>query len=482
MRGKRIILTALGAMALAALAARAPAAAKPAAEADPKSTKPATRPAEPDKASPGEKLFAEGRDAMFRGDYKKAIELLTGAVAADKSKTRYRLALARAHRYAGNMAQAEKLLTEILAASPDHVEAGQILGEVYTRQEKWKQAVKVLEGLLKYRHDYPTYHMLAEAKYNLDDHEKARKYFEEAIKLNPNSASDHYQLGNIYLAGNSFAMAAASYRKALSLGLHAPVLHYKLASAYFNLRNYFGRVREVTVKSGKPGTISGSWYLIEPVPGRKDVFRAAPSNSAIYQIAKAIDAGLKDQPDIRFLRANIYLNARRYRQAYDMFKAIEATTPKEDKALFYYYFAQAAFGVGNYDEHLTLLKKAIELDEKAYKATLVDAYVRVAEQRNQRGDLDGYIRYLKMAVAEAPKKASLHLKLGNAYEEARKYPQAAVQWRMVLDLETDHPQRMKLLDLIGKYSSAGGQPTDKKPAKDKPAAKPTVKPAANRAA
>jgi tetratricopeptide (TPR) repeat protein len=463
MRGIRIVLGVAAALALAGSWAAADAPPGDAAKAKADKPKEAT----PDKPKPkaetpqakAEKLFDQGRDALFRGEYKKAAGLFEQAAGLDKAKTRYRLYLARAHRYSGNIDEAERLLAAIVKASPDHVEAGQTLGEMYIQQAKWAEAAKVLARLLKYRHDYPTYHMLAEAKYNLDKHDEARKYFKEAIKLNPRSAADHYQLGNIYLAGNAFALAAESYQRALALGLRSGVLHYKLGSAYFNVRNYFGRVTEVTVKGGKPGTISGRWYLIEPVPGKKDVFRAAPSNSAIYQMAKAIETGLKGEPDIQFLRANIYLNARRYRQAYDMFKKLAAAAPKgaddkrskEDQALFHYYFAQAAFGVGKYDEYLKLLLKAIELDGKAYKATLVDAYLRVAEQHNQSGDLPGYIKYLKMAVAEAPKKVAPHLKLGYAYEEAHKYPEAIMQWRMVLDLEPDHAQRMALLELIRKY-------------------------------
>ena len=219
----------------------------------------------------------------------------------------------------------------------------------------------MLDPLLKYRHDYPTYHMLAEAQNNLGDREKARKSYEEAVKLNPQSASDHYQLGNIYLAGNFFALAAESYQSALRLGLDSPVLRYKLGSAYFNLRNYFGAISVQTVKSGAAGTINGPWYLIEAVPGQKDVFRCAPENSAIYQIAKAMADGIEDRPDIHVLRATIYLNARRYAQAYEMFTKIGPTV-KEDKALFYYYYAQAAFGTGQYDRYLELLEEAIQLD------------------------------------------------------------------------------------------------------------------------
>jgi len=441
-----------------AVLALALAVASPGALADPK----ANAPKEAKKLTPqqqAETLFDQGREAMFRGRYKEAVELLEKAAKLDKTKTRYRLYLARAHRYAKNTDQAETLLAAIVKASPEHVEAGQTLGEMYIEQEKWREAANVLGGLLRYRHDYPTYHMLAEAKYNLDDLKAAKKYFKEAVKLNPDSAVDHYQLGNTHLAENLFALAAESYKRAITLGLRSGVLHYKLGSAYFNLRNYFGRVSEVTVKSGKPGTVNGPWYLIEPVPGKTDVWRAAPSDSAIYQVVKAVDAGLDNEGDIQFLRANIYLNARRYRQAYDMLKKLAAAAPKpaedkrtkEDKALFHYYFAQAAFGVEKFDEYLSLLKKAIELHGEAYQATLVDAYLRVAEQHNQLGDLKGYIQYLQMAVEEAPKKVSPHLKLGYAFEESRRYGDAIVQWRMVLDLQPDHSKRMELLDLIRKY-------------------------------
>jgi len=432
--------------------------AKPAPE--PKPEKPAVKPEKPEakpEAKPAEsdpeKLFAGGRDALFQGKYAEAIDLLQKAVAADKTKTSYRLHLARAYRYAGKNDQAAAQLEEILKTAPDHVEAGQALGEIYTAAKRWKDVVRVIEPLLKYRHDYPTYHMLAEAQNNLGETEKARKSYEEAIKLNPQSASDRYQLGNIYLAGNFFALAADSYRSALGLGLDSPVLRYKLGSAYFNLRNYFGNVSVQTIKSGAAGTINGPWYLIEPVPGQKDVFRCAPETSAIYQVAKALADGIEDRPDIHVLQATIYLNARRYAQAYEMFGKIGPKVPKEDKALFHYYYAQAAFGSGQYDRYLELLEEAIKLDPAAYKATRVDAYLAVADQYNQAGNLDKYIEFLAKAVAESPQTASLHLKLGYAYEESQKYEPAIAQWRMVLDIEADHPERIKLLNLIEKYRS-----------------------------
>ena len=396
--------------------------------------------------------YDQGRDALFRGQYEDAIKSLKAAVEADGKPISYRLYLARAYRYAKQPEQSEALLAGILKDAPDHVEAGQLLAEVYYSREKWKDVTSTLEPLLKYRHDFPTYHMLAEAAYNQGDYENSRKYYREAIKLNPDSGPDHYQLGNIYLAENRFALAARSYETALNLGLDSVVLHYKLASAYFNLRNYFGRISEATIKAGMAGTISGDFYLIEAVPGQKDVFRVAPERSAVFHIERAIEGGLGERADTQMLLANIYLNARRYDRAYEMYESLGDVVPEEDQALYAFYFAQSAFGVRKYDAYLEQLQTAVKLDPEAYRSALVDGYLQVADRYNQAGQLSRYIDHLALAVNESPQTTSLHLKLGNAFEDARKYEDAVQQWRLVLDLEPEHPERTRLLNLIRKHS------------------------------
>ncbi len=402
------------------------------------------------------KLFQDGRKALFQGRYDDAVQLLREAVDADSGgeKTIYRLHLARAYRYSNQPEESEKLLRAILKGSPDHVEAGQLLAEVLYTAERWEDLQSVLQPLLEFRHDYPTYHMLAEATFNLNQYEDARKYYKEAIKLNPNSAPDQYQLANIYLAENRFALAAGAYEEAVRLGLDSTVMHYKLASAYFNLRNYFGRVAVVTVPSGKVGEISGDWYLIEPVAGKKDAFRAAPKKSAIYQIATAIEGGMEATSDVQMLLANIYLNGRRYQKAYEIYQKLGEQVADEDRALHRYYFAQSALGVGKYDEYLTHLAEAVKLDPEGYESALVDAYLAVADKYNQAGKLDKYIEYLTLAVQQNPQTASLHMKLASALEEAKKYNRAVEQWRMVLDLEPDHPQRTDLLNRIKRHAGS----------------------------
>ncbi|MGE5607692.1 MAG: tetratricopeptide repeat protein, partial [Bacillota bacterium] len=112
----------------------------------PPTTQPVVVPAihQPNTAK-AELLFGEGRDALFRRDYETAIARLTQAAAEDPGKATYRLHLARAYQYASKPADAEKLLRDILTSNPDHVEAGQLLGEIYARQGNWKAVASLLE-------------------------------------------------------------------------------------------------------------------------------------------------------------------------------------------------------------------------------------------------------------------------------------------------------------------------------------------------
>ncbi len=401
---------------------------------------------EPDAAT----LFAQGRSALFQGKYQEAIEALEKAVALDPeaSNSTYRVHLARAQLALGQTEEPEALLAAVIALFPEHVEAGQLLAGIYADQGRFSKVIAVLEPLLAFRHDYQTNHMLAEASYNQEKFDDARGYYLEAIRLHPGHPGDHAQLGNLYLSQGRFARAVGAYKQALQLGLQSPLLHYKLASAYFNLRNYFGKVRVVEVPSGEPETINGDWYLIERVPGKRDGFLAAGRSTAIFQAALAVDMGIEASPAIDLLIANIYLNARRHAQAYERYQALRASIPEADLALYHYYVAQSALGVGRYDEFVEALQEAGRLDPDAYGASLVEAYVVVAGRYEQAGDSTQRIRFLERAVQESPETASLHLRLASAYEQDKQYAQAITQWGMVLALEPDHPRRTELLQLI----------------------------------
>jgi tetratricopeptide (TPR) repeat protein len=394
-----------------------------------------------------EELFEDGRKLFFQGDYPKAVARLAEAAAANPAKTSYKLLLAKAHRYAAQPEKAAAVLEEILAVHPEHVEAAVELAELLTPARHADRVIGILEPLLKFKHDYPVYHLLAEAHYQKENFDSARKYYEEAANLNPQSARDHYQLGNIYLAQKRFAKAATAYETAGRLGTSSGVYHFKLASVYFNLHNYLGNVTTAEVIGGTPGEIKNEWFLLDPVPGQKDRFYVAGPRSAVYQVAKAQQAGI-DIFEIRFLEANIWLAARRFARADLIYKKIEEKVPKTEAGLFWFSWAQTSLGLDDYDAYLARVNKAIEVQPDVYKGMLADALVMVAVRYQQRGENDKYVEYLGRAVATNPLSASLHLTLGDAHWFAGEQSKAIEQYKLVLELEPDHRERIRLLNRI----------------------------------
>jgi tetratricopeptide (TPR) repeat protein len=424
--------------------------------------RPTTRPAAAptsQQAQTAEEKFEQGRKKFFQGLYKDAIPPLEEASRTNPAKTSYRLLLAKAYRYAGRDKDAAGILEAILKENPEHVEAGVELSEMLSPAKEPDRVIGILAPLLKFKHDYPLYHMLAEAYYQKEQWEQACENYQEAVKLNPQSPQDWYQLGNIYLAQKHFARSAEAYETAGRLGIDSAVYHFKLASVYFNLRNYLGAVTTAVVLGGQAGQIKNDLLLLDAAPGRKDAFYAAPPKSAIFRIAKARQLGI-DTPQIRFLEANIWLSARRFAKADAIYKAMQAEgkLDKADLGLFWFYWSQTALGLDDFDNFLGRLTKAIEAEPDVYKSTQADAYVTVARRYQAKGDHNRYVEYLKQAVATNPMAASLHLMLGDACWQAGLRNQAVEQYKLVLELEPDHADRVKLLNRIREPIPATTQP------------------------
>lgn len=394
-----------------------------------------------------EELFESGRKLFFQADYLGAAAKLTLAVDANPTKTSYKLLLAKAHHYARQDAKAIELLEDLMKTSPDHVEAGIELATLLKPNKHPDRVIAILQPLLKFKHDYPLYHLLAEAYYQKEQLDKARQHFEEAVKLNPRSGPDYYQLGNIYLAEKRFAKAATAYEAAGNLGLSTGVYHFKMASVYFNLHNYLGTVSVVEVLGGKVGQIKNQRFLVDPVPGKKDTFYGVGPRSALYHAVKAQQMGV-DVFDLTFLEANIWLSARRYANADKIYAKLVDKVRKEDAGLYWFSRAQAALGLDDFDGYLQRLEKAIAAEPEVYKPTQADAYVTVALRYQQAGSSEKHLQFLGKAVATNPLSARLHLILGDAYWQASKGDKAIEQYRLVLELEPDHAQRVSLLNRI----------------------------------
>ncbi len=409
----------------------------------------------------------QGRRLYFQGRFDDAIVPLEAAVAADPTRTGHRLLLAKTLRRAGHDARAIAMLAAILEVNPDHVEAGVELAELLDPEAQPDRVIAVLEPLVRYKTDFPLYYMLAVAwsqRAALPDppldaqraRAQARDYFEKAIELNPHSADSHLQLGNIYLTQSQYARAAESYERAGELGVDSAAFHFKLATVYYNLRNYLGAIRTVEAIGAQVGQFAPpGLLLIEPVPGAKDAFYAIGPGSAMFRTAKAAEMGI-DMPELKLLEANIWLNARRFQKADALYRQLEPVVQPDDEALMWYYWAQTALGLDDLDAYLERIEKAIEREPDVYEPTRADAYVTVAHRHHQRGDQEQYLDYLARAVQTNPLSASLQLDYGDALWQAGRAEPAIGVYRLVLELDNEHPRRVELLNRIRRHEAAAG--------------------------
>ena len=405
--------------------------------------------------SPAEQAFTEGQEAFYKGLYDEAITLLAEAASLAPEDASYAVALGKAYYAAGRVDEAESQFEEILDDHPTNVEAGKELAAIYAQREEWQEVLDVLTDLLPYKHDYVMFKLLADAAYELAETSQAKEYYREALRFNDEAPLDHYRLGDIYLTESKFRLAANEYSRALELDYDDALIHYKLGTAYFNLGNYLGQVGVREIPDGTVEQISEELFLIEAAPWGADTFHCAPVHSAIYQVKKAMDMGI-ESPEASLLFANIYFHTNRFERAIGLFLQIEAEIADEDKELFYTYLGQAYFRTGRYEEHLDAIKEATAADPEAQRQALEGAYYSIAERSKQLGDTESQIAYLLKCIESAPTNAQYHLDLGDAYYRLEDYENAATQWRMTLDLQPDHPEQMRLINLLNELEREKG--------------------------
>ncbi len=125
--------------------------------------------------------------------------------------------------------------------------------------------------------------------------------------------------------------------------------------------------------------------------------------------------------------------------------------------MYHYYFGQVKFRLRDFDGYIANVNKAIELDEKVYGHTLVEAYQAVAGHYGKMEDFPKQIEFLQRCIDEEPSNATFHRSLGNAYLKQKEFAKAVDQWKLVLEINPDHPEQMTLMNLINRHQPENGK-------------------------
>lgn len=156
------------------------------------------------------------------GRGKDAAVAATAAFASAKSNERKemaRLTLATAQHMAGEYSASETTLREILKQSPGNPIALNNLGYfLLERNERFEEALDLIKKAVAVEPENPSYlDSLGWAYFKLGNYADAEKHLLEASRLDPESATPHEHLGDVYQKQGKNAAAKASWEKALLL-------------------------------------------------------------------------------------------------------------------------------------------------------------------------------------------------------------------------------------------------------------------------
>jgi len=121
----------------------------------------------------------------------------------------------------GDLAQAESLYRQVLAADANNGDAWHLLGLVAHARGQFANAIEMIERAIKLNGREPGFHQhLAEVHRSLGQFAEAEACCRQALQLNPAMALAHSTLGELLHSQSRFAEAAVCFRSALAIEPH----------------------------------------------------------------------------------------------------------------------------------------------------------------------------------------------------------------------------------------------------------------------
>lgn len=104
-------------------------------------------------------------------------------------------------------------------------------GDIFMARKMYREAIEAFaQGP---RNDPVLVNKTGIAYHQMQQLDRARKFYEQALKLKPTYAEAENNIGTVYYAQKSFRRAISTYRKALKMTPDSASIHMNLGTAYF---------------------------------------------------------------------------------------------------------------------------------------------------------------------------------------------------------------------------------------------------------
>lgn len=401
--------------------------------------------------------YAAGCARLAAGDATGAVELLSRAVQQSPQRIECRLKLAEAYVADGRAEAAVRLLERALDGHPRDFGVRIALARCVASADP----SRVVELLAEFEEqlDASGVLLLAEARRQAGGGEGPEQWaatLARGLKRFATDASLHLAKIDRSLAEQRYAGALREAREALRLCGPRTALQWRAARAYFALGEYFGDVSVETIPDGREGQFMRDRLLIEQREG-KDRFLCCGERSALYQLRRALDAGL-DTPAAHLMHAQIWQRMDKPRVGYGIIKRREALLLENADGATLEIVARLAFEADELGDFARYARAQARLDPGHSRKVLIESYLQLANRYNQRGDARMYVTCLERAARLAPADVDLAYRLGEACWDAGRREGAIESFHRVLELNPEHPQRGRIIERMGQWQDRKPDP------------------------
>lgn len=180
-------------------------------------------------------------------------------------------------------------------------------GDIYMARKMYREAIESYAEVKP-----PTAISLNKAGiayHQLHEFDRARKFYEQALKKNGKYAEAINNLGTIHYARKSYRRAIGQYRKALVIAPNSASIHSNLGTAYFARKQYENAAREYEIALSLDAEVfehtSNTGQLLQErsVEERakfhyylaKTYAKSGVNDRALLYIRKSLEEGFKDR-------------------------------------------------------------------------------------------------------------------------------------------------------------------------------------------
>jgi tetratricopeptide (TPR) repeat protein len=332
--------------------------------------------------------------------------------------------------------EAERLYRDVLAESPNHLDALHLLGLLELQSGRTEAATQHIAAAITALEQsarppapgHAAMHLnLGTALQAAGRLEPAVASYRRALALDPACASAYSNLGNVLQAQGDLTGAVDSYQAALRLQPSYPEALYNLGNAYAALGRLDAAISSyrdaLRLRPNSPETLNNLAHVLQDA-GRLD------------QAVAAYESAVKLDPGSVLLLVNLGTALRSLGRLDDAIARYErALALDPDAAEAHYNLANARYAKGELDDAAASYGRTLAL-----KPDHVEAHFNLANLLKERGEIAPAIQRYREALAIRPTMTGALFNLANLLQDGGQADAAVATWQRLLALEPNHAE------------------------------------------